>query len=46
MAMTIITSTETLTTMPLEEFGPWLRKNNLTVVDIVPNGLHREGVTE
>jgi hypothetical protein len=31
----IETKTETLTTVPLEEFGPWLRRNNMIVVGVI-----------
>ena len=32
---TIITSTETLTTMPIEAFGAWLERHGLTVVKAI-----------
>jgi hypothetical protein len=37
MAMIIDLPEATLTTMDLDEFGPWLRRNNLIVTDVVPN---------
>lgn len=36
MAIVIETATETLVTMPIEEFPTWLKRHGLIVVDVVP----------